>query len=106
MEAIKFDEIVDSMDMQTDEAGFYLNKKTGEIIFAADEDGNPETEKFEDKKLRDVIIDSIKRKGAFRRFKDMAYRHGILENWYEFKNIALKQIAINWCKENNINYTD
>jgi len=134
MEAIKLDEIVDSMDMQTDEACFYLNKETGEIIFSADENGNPETEKYEDdnnyiqlpdkfdiheysiienfclliedEKLKDTFLITIRRSGAFRKFKDMAYRHEILENWYEFKNIALKQIAINWCKENNINYAD
>ncbi|MEI8390690.1 MAG: UPF0158 family protein [bacterium] len=61
---------------------------------------------IEDDKLRGILLASIKGKGAFKRFKDVAYRHEILENWYEFKNIALKQIAINWCKENNINYTD
>jgi len=134
MKAIKLDEIVDSMDIQTDEAGFYLNKETGELIFPTDEDGNNETEKYEnndnyiqlptkfdineydimedfclsieDDKLRDIFMYSIKGKGAFKRFKDTAYKHEILENWYEFKNIALKHIAIEWCKDNNISYTD
>ncbi len=61
---------------------------------------------IEDNKIRGSLFDAIRGKGAFRRFKDKAYKYDILENYHEFKNLALKEIAIEWCNENNIKYID
>jgi len=34
------------------------------------------------------------------------HRCGIAEEWYKFRDEALKKIAIKWCEENDIRYTD
>lgn len=49
---------------------------------------------------------AINGRGAFRRFKDMTMRKGVENQWYEFKERALKKIAVEWCKENDIEYED
>jgi hypothetical protein len=36
---------------------------------------------------------AIRGTGAFRMFKDALYRHGIEDDWYEFKKQALRRIA-------------
>jgi len=55
--------------------------------------------------LVDVFQSAIRRKGAFRNFKQLLYKHHLEEKWYRFKKDELKKIAINWCIINNINYT-
>ena len=49
---------------------------------------------------------AINGRGAFRRFKDMAIYKGVEKQWYAFKDQALKKIAIEWCRENNIEYEE
>jgi len=55
-------------------------------------------------KLRNILYTSLKGKGAFRRFKDTADELGILEDWYKYKDEAIKELAIEWCKENNLEF--
>ena len=50
------------------------------------------------------MYNSIKGNGAFRIFKDKIYRHKIENEWYKFKDNALNEIAIDWCKSNKIKY--
>lgn len=59
---------------------------------------------LKDEKLRKIMYRSIKGKGAFRRFKKNIYKYGIADDWYKFKDEALKELAIQWCKENDIEY--
>ena len=37
-------------------------------------------------------------------FKDAIIRFGIEENWYRFREEALKDIAIRWCERNDITF--
>lgn len=57
-----------------------------------------------DSKVSDALQIAIQGKGAFRRFKDACHRFGIIDQWYSFKTEALKEVAIAWCKENNLEY--
>ena len=54
--------------------------------------------------LRNEIYYSIKGKGAFRKFKDKILQHGIENDWYKFREESMREIAIDWCKENNIEF--
>lgn len=49
---------------------------------------------------------AITGKGAFRRFKDCAAKFGLLEEWYKYRTEEFKKIAIEWCQEHKIEYTD
>jgi hypothetical protein len=61
---------------------------------------------IEDDKLRNKMCQVINGRGAFRRFKDNIRYYGIEEDWYKFKEEGLKEIAIKWCKDNDIEYED
>jgi hypothetical protein len=59
---------------------------------------------IDDEKIRNIMYSSIKGSGAFRRFKDNIHEYDIADEWYEYKSEALKQKAIDWCKENSVEY--
>ena len=61
---------------------------------------------LDDAELRDTLLDLITGSGAFHRFKDAVHQHNIADKWYEFRNSEFRQIAIDWCKENDIQFDE
>jgi len=59
-----------------------------------------------DDEIRERMYRSIKGSGAFRRFKDNIQRNNRVEDWYKYREEAIKQIAIDWCEENDIEFTE
>jgi Uncharacterised protein family (UPF0158) len=57
---------------------------------------------MESDELREDFLYAIHGAGAFRNFKDTLRRHRIEQTWFAFRTEALRQIAIDWCKENQI----
>ena len=55
-------------------------------------------------KIRELVYSSLKGKGAFRRFKDTLNKYGIMEEWYKFRDETIRELAIEWCEENNLEY--
>ena len=48
---------------------------------------------------------ALQGRGAFRRFKDVAGDHGLLDQWYEYRDRALEEEVARWLDENGIAYT-
>ncbi len=61
---------------------------------------------LEDKNIKEIMIDSIKGKGAFERFKANIHKLGIADEWYAFQEEAYIQIAKNWCEYHGIEYIE
>ena len=61
---------------------------------------------IKDSKISDALQIAIQGKGAFRKFKDACHRFNFIEQWYSYKNEALKDIAISWCNDNNLEYEE
>jgi hypothetical protein len=61
---------------------------------------------LDNQEVSDVLYDLISGSGAFRRFKDAIYRYGIEDEWHSYRDNALKEIAIEWCRENNIEFDE
>lgn len=61
-------------------------------------------ETIEDDNIKDTLNRLIQGKGAFRRFKDYCFDVNIIQNWYDYKEQIYKEIAINWCRKNSIQY--
>lgn len=131
---IKLSNIIDELDMMSSEMQSYLNIKTGEIVTISDYLGSEEDannieenpddftllptqydineysimedfiDEIDNEEIKDELYESIRGKGAFRRFKDTIYNLNIKNSWYDFKALALKKIAIEWCEENDISY--
>ncbi|MGM0876919.1 MAG: UPF0158 family protein [Bacillota bacterium] len=59
-----------------------------------------------DQRKQDILLRLIKGKGAFRRFKDKIIDLGIEDQWDGYRDDCFKQIAIKWCKDNNVNYIE
>jgi len=59
-----------------------------------------------DEKTSEALYAAIKGSGAFRRFKDSIHRFGVADDWYKYRDEALKEIAVEWCEENDIAYVD
>lgn len=60
----------------------------------------------EDEALSRRLLNGIRGRGAFRYFKDVIYEFGIEQDWYQFREQAFKEIAIEWLQSNGIAYTD
>jgi Uncharacterised protein family (UPF0158) len=60
----------------------------------------------DDEDMRDELRDTIRGRGAFRRFKDRMQLYGMAEEWYQYRDAALREIAIAWCEEHGIQYTE
>ena len=59
-----------------------------------------------DLEIRNNLYRLIQGKGAFRRFKDYCFEVNIIQDWYNYREEKYKEIAINWCKENDLKYKE
>ncbi len=48
------------------------------------------------------LYNCLNRKGMYRLFKNKLYDLGIEDEYYKFYDKELKKIALEWCKENNL----
>ncbi|MBN1781491.1 hypothetical protein JW948_10225 [bacterium] len=60
----------------------------------------------EDSSVRNELKEAIQGKGAFRRFKDRVHHHHLENEWYEYRDSAIRAIAIAWCEENSIDFIE
>ena len=58
-----------------------------------------------DDEIREGLLDKIRGRGAFGRFKNAIHRNGIEDEWYLFRQKELEKIAIDWLEDNQISYT-
>ena len=59
---------------------------------------------MDNQEIGDILYDLICGGSAFRRFKDAIYQYGVEDEWYSYRDKAIKEIAIEWCRENNIEF--
>ncbi|WP_428911986.1 UPF0158 family protein [Niallia sp. Krafla_26] len=59
-----------------------------------------------DVKIQDKLLHAIRGKGAFRRFKNIIDQIGLTKQWYEYRDVKYKEIAIAFCKLNSIDYIE
>jgi len=56
--------------------------------------------------VRDDLLAAIHARGAFRNFQGRLVRHRLRDSWFDFRDAALRKIAIAWCAENQVAYDD
>ena len=59
-----------------------------------------------DEGLQDELLHAIRGSGAFRRFKNTIHRKDIQDDWYRFRDQALKRIAIDFLESEGIPWQD
>ena len=150
---VPLQEIVNALDMQSEECYTYLDRQTGEIeslsgevLRLVDEGGTAaglppwQPDEFEvaqaffahpdrfvklpsewdiheweimrefaesvaPARLSRDLEDALHGGGAFRHFKDTLRRYRREQDWYDYRAAAFRNIAIEWCEENGIEYT-
>ena len=55
---------------------------------------------------RQELAHAIRGKGAFRRFKNGIYYHRIEHLWYDYQAAVYREIAIRWCRDEEIEYIE
>lgn len=55
--------------------------------------------------LRDKILNEINEDGSFLKVKKVIENNGLLSEWYDYREGIERELAINWCKNNNISYS-
>jgi hypothetical protein len=63
-------------------------------------------ESVEPERLSRDLLQALQGKGAFRYFKDTLRRYRREQSWYDYRTRALREIAVDWCKENGIDYRE
>jgi hypothetical protein len=61
---------------------------------------------IEDIKISTSLYNNLKGSEAFRRFKNGIHIHGVENDWYKYREEAFKEIAIEWCQMNELEYVD
>jgi hypothetical protein len=61
---------------------------------------------LDNQQIGDILYDLISGSGALRRFKDAVYKYGVEDEWYKYRDNAIKEIAIEWCRQNNIEFDE
>ena len=61
-------------------------------------------ETIENPEINSNLQRLIQGKGAFRRFKDYCASMNIIQEWYEYRDKRYKEIAIDWCRKNELEY--
>ena len=57
-------------------------------------------------RAREDLAHAIRGRGAFRRFKNGIYYHRVEQQWYDYRDQAYRGIAIRWCRDEGIEYTE
>ncbi len=61
------------------------------------------TEGLEDESLKELLLEALDGRGAFRRFRDVLERYSdILDEWYKYKDEAVQNRITEWLNENGI----
>ena len=55
---------------------------------------------------RQELVNAICGRGAFRRFKKGIRYHRLEQQWYDYRDQAYREIAIRWCRDEGIEYTE
>lgn len=53
-------------------------------------------------KNQTILYNAIQGRGAFRRFKDKLYEISMAKTWFDYRDQQYKEIALEWCEENDI----
>ena len=130
----KLSEVIDALEFTNDEIEYYYNPDNREIFMSnigefenLNEDELDElfeksimlptrydineyemmedfAEIIKDTRLQNQLYISLNVSGAFRRFKDTCINYDMIDDWYKFRDERYKELAINWCKDNNIEF--
>jgi len=61
---------------------------------------------LKDERMANQLLECLRGKGAFRRFKDNVILLGVDKEWYNYKDERYNQFAREWCETNEIAFEE
>ncbi|WP_146816931.1 UPF0158 family protein [Alkalibacillus haloalkaliphilus] len=61
---------------------------------------------FDNSQVQSDLLQAIRGRGAFRRFKDKLIKLGLDQEWFNFRDERYKEIAIELCNNHDLEYED
>lgn len=61
---------------------------------------------LEDGDAKQALARALQGRGAFRRFKDTLIQYGVRQRWFDFRAAACRELAIRWCRDHDLLYTE
>jgi len=61
---------------------------------------------LKDAKVKGELEDIIRGAGSFIKLDNCLQRHKLDDDWYNFQHKALRDIAADWCNENNVKFKE
>ena len=121
---IPLQQVIEAIEMADDAFTAFWDSKTGETVYL--DDGlisgmrneelenllETESERFyrfpskwdiHEYSIMEDFIDSLTPGGIQ---DDKLYFYGIEQQWYDFRDNAFRELAIRWCRDNELEYTE
>ena len=97
----EYEKVIDEIKQYEGERYYFLPNK----YFFHDSDI---IEEYIDEKDKEMIQEELEKlfygKGKYRRFKDTLKRHRLENDYYNYREKYLRNMAIEWCEKNKIEY--
>ena len=103
MSVKEYEEIINKIEEDEEEKYCYLPSK---YIFHDSELIEEYIENVNNSKIQEDLEHAFYGRGKYRRFKDTLRRYNKEDEYYKFRYDYLKEMAIEWCKKNKIEFED
>ncbi len=97
----EYEELIDKIEEDKKERYYYLPSS---YVFHDWELIEEYIDEIKNKNIQEELDDAFYGKGKYRRFKETLRKFKIENDYYNFREKYLKNMAIEWCEENRIEY--
>lgn len=97
----EYEEITDKIEEDEEETYYYLPSS---YVFHDSELIEEYIARIKNENIREELEVAFYGKGKYRRFKEILSGYKIEDEYYNFREEYLKNMAIEWCEKNNIEY--
>ena len=99
----EYEELTDKIEEDEEERYYYLPSS---YVFHDSELVEEYIDEIKNENIQEELEDAFYGKGKYRRFKETLRKFRIENDYYNFREEYLKNMAIEWCQKNNIEYEE
>ena len=99
----EYEELTDKIEEDEEERYYYLPNS---YVFHDSELIEEYIDEIKNENIQEELEEAFYGKGKYRRFKETLRKFRIENDYYNFREEYLKNMAIEWCQKNNIEYEE
>ena len=124
---VNLNDLMDALDLQSEFLSFFVDVSTGEILPLVEEEkeglqkdlfkeisldidqgviGKNFCKEVDDAELKELFLSRLQEENGLEAFLVAVQMHQKEEDWLQYIEKCLKEIAIAWCEENGLLYKD